>query len=279
MTEFDRCYQDILRKIMEEGVEELNERTGHKTKALPGVSFTVSKGFPLLTLRKVPVRFFVAEQIWFLMGSRRPSEFLNDYVKAWDDFMNIDGVVTTAYGYRWAHHFGRDQIAGLVKLLKKQPSSRHGVVITWDPADDGLDASLGGRYKKNVPCPFCFVVNIIGGKLNLHNIIRSNDWILGGVMDTAGFALLQNILAACLGVGVGTYCHTVSNAHVYDIHYDVAWKLLERKNDHKEIKLKPKKNWFVRAKEGDHSLVEEIMGQFEKQYEPMKSVGKLGMVL
>jgi len=153
------------------------------------------------------------------------------------------------------------------------------VVITWDPADDGLDASLGGRYKKNIPCPFCFVVNIIGGKLNLHNIIRSNNWMLGGVMDTAGFALLQNILAACLGVEVGTYCHTISNAHVYDIHYDAAWKLLKRKNNHEEIKLKPKKNWFIRAREGDHSLVEEIMGQFEKQYKPMESVGRLGMVL
>ena len=279
MTQFDREYRKVLEKIMKEGVEELNERTGHKTKSLPGVSFVIDQGFPLLTLRKVSVRFFVAEQIWFLMGSRKPSEFLNRYVKAWDSFSNIDGVVTTAYGYRWRHHFGRDQIEGLIKLLEKQPSSRHGVVITWDPSDDGLDASLGGRYKKNVPCPFCFVVNIIGGKLNIHNIIRSNDWILGGVMDVAGFALLQNILAARLGVEVGTYCHTVSNAHVYDIHYEAAAEILKRKGDHEEIKLSPKRNWYERAKKGDDSLVSEIMEQFESQYKPLESIGKLGMVL
>jgi len=264
---------------MEDGIEELNERTGHKTKALPGVGFSVSEGFPLLTLRKIPVRIFVAEQIWFLSGSRRPVEFLNKYTKIWDDFSNIDGVVSTAYGYRWKYHFGRDQISGLVKLLERQPSSRHGVVITWDSADDGLESSLGNRYKKNVPCPFCFVVNIIGGKLNLHNIVRSNDMILGCPMDVAGFALLQHILAARLGVKVGTYCHSISNAHVYDIHYEVARELIKRDNDHEEIKVKPEKNWLERAEKRDESLADEIINQINDQYSPLEHIKGLKIVL
>ncbi|MFA6518360.1 MAG: thymidylate synthase [Candidatus Shapirobacteria bacterium] len=279
MTEFDKQYQEVLREIMERGIEEINERTGHKTKIITGVNLVINKGFPLLTLRKIPTRIFTAEQIWFQMGSRRPAEFLNKYTKIWDDFTNIDGVVSAAYGYRWRHHFGRDQMEGLVELLEKQPSSRHGVVMTWDAGDDGLNSSLGKRNKKNVPCPFCFVVNIVGGKLNLHNIVRSNDMVLGAPMDAAGFGLLQNILAARLGVEVGTYIHTISHAHVYDIHYEVAKELMGRKNDHPEIKLEPKKNWYDRSKVGDETLVDEILGQFEKQYNPGEPIKGIQIVL
>ena len=62
---------------MAEGIEELNKRTGHKTKALPGVTFQIDiekDGFPVLTLRKQPLKSPIAEQIWFISGSKRPDE-------------------------------------------------------------------------------------------------------------------------------------------------------------------------------------------------------------
>jgi thymidylate synthase len=126
MTEFDRVYRELIRRVMAEGYEERNERTGHSVRALPGMTLEVSQGFPLLTLRRIPVRMFVAEQVWFLTGSRRPDESLRQFTKIWDEFTNLDGVVPTAYGYRWRQHFTRDQIAGLVALLERDPSSRHG---------------------------------------------------------------------------------------------------------------------------------------------------------
>ena len=134
-----------------------------------------------------------------LLGGRRPAEFLDQFTKIWNDFTNPGGVVTVAYAYRWRTHFGRDQLAMLIDLLTKEPSSRQGVIVTWDPANDGL----GGVTKRNVPCPYTFTVNIIGGKLHLHNVIRSQDMILGFPHDVAGFVLLQHILAQKLGVAVG----------------------------------------------------------------------------
>lgn len=276
MTQFDRQYQRAIKKIIQDGVEELSERTGHKTKSLPGMNFEISKGFPLLTLRKIPVRLFVAEQIWFIMGSRRPAEFLQEFTKIWDDFTNIDGVVSAAYGYRWRHHFGRDQLAALINLLKKEPSSRHGVVVTWDPADDGLNPT---RKKKNIPCPYTFTVNIIGGKLHFHNIVRSNDMILGFPHDAAGFALLQNILAARLKVRVGKYTHSISNAHIYDIHYRAARMMIKKKNKHSEIKLEAQTSWFERAQKGDEKLVSEIVEKLESQYHPLPPIKGLKIVL
>jgi len=276
MSEFDEQYQQAIKKILEHGVEELSQRTGHKTKILPGLTFELEAGFPLLSLRKIPIKMFVAEQIWFISGSRRPDDFLTKYTKIWSEFTNVDGVISTAYGYRWRQHFGRDQIAALLNLLKKEPSSRQGVVITWDPADDGLNPDV---KKANVPCPFCFTVNIIGGKLCLHNIVRSNDMVLGCPADVAGFALLQRILAAKLGVETGKFTHTISNAHIYDVHYQAAEELLKRKSEQPEIMLKAEPNWFDRAEKLDEKLVEEIVEQIQGQYEPQPPITGLEIVL
>lgn len=278
MTEFDRQYKILLNKVMTDGVEELSARTGHRTRSLPGLTIEIDKenGFPLLTLRKIPIRIFVAEQIWFLTGARRPGDFLTQFTKIWDDFSEFDGVVTAAYGYRWRHYFGRDQIKDLVNLLRKEPSSRHGVVIAWDPGEDGLNPD---RKKKNVPCPYTFTVNIIGGKLHLHSIVRSNDMILGLPHDVAGFALLQYLLAAKLKVGVGKFTQSISNAHIYDIHYQAAKELINRQNKHPKIELKLANQAFDRALKGDKNLVLEIVNQLAAQYKPSPPIADLKIVL
>jgi len=278
MTRFDEMYQSMLKRIMEEGVREKNQRTGHETIALPGMHLSIDiekEGFPLLTLRKIPVKMFVAEQIWFISGARKPADFLRDFTKIWDSFTNPADVVTVAYGYRWRKHFGRDQLGLLVDLLKKDPSSRHGVIVTWDPAQDGL----GGIKKANVPCPYTFTVNIIDGRLHLHNMVRSNDMVLGFPSDVAGFALLQCILAQKLGVGVGVYSHSISNAHVYDNQLEAVQELLRRTNDHPPIRVILPKNTYDRSEKKDKKLVDEIAGPIAAQYNPLAAITGMQIVL
>lgn len=263
---------------MSEGVRETNGRTGHETAALPGLAFSLDiekEGFPLLTLRKIPTKIFIAEQVWFISGARKPDDFLRDFTKIWDDFTNPGDVVTVAYGYRWRKHFGRDQLGKLVQLLQKDPTSRHGVVVTWDPAGDGL----GGVSKGNVPCPYTFTVNIIGGRLNMMNVVRSNDMILGFPHDVAGFALLQMILAQKLGVRPGIYSHIIANAHVYDIHYDAAKTMIERETNHERVTISLPADSFERAERKDHALVEEINQQLVDQYKPGEAIKGLRIVL
>ncbi len=276
MTTFDTIYKNLIKRILDEGVEELNERTGHKTKALPGLTFQIDvekDGFPILTLRKQPIKSPIAEQVWFITGEKN-TEFLRKYTKMWDEFIEEDGTITSAYGYRWRHHFGRDQLGKLVELLQKDPSSRHGVVITWDPKDDGY----GGTAKKNVPCPYTFTVNIIGGRLNLHNIIRSNDMMLGCPFDTFGFSLLMYTLAQKLKVKPGIYTHTISNAHIYDIHYDGAKELIKRINNHQNIFPKLPENIYDRAEKKDENLVSEIYESFAPYYKPGEPISGLKIV-
>jgi thymidylate synthase len=278
MTKFDEVYRLLLEDILSNGYKEVNSRTNHETMALPGLTFSLDiekDGFPLLNLRKIPVKLFVAEQIWFINGARKPEIFLRNFTKIWDDFTNPGDVVTVAYGYRWRRHFGRDQLKLLIDLLTKDPSSRQGVVITWDPAGDGL----GGVSKSNVPCPYTFTVNIIDGRLNLLNVVRSNDMILGFPHDVAGFALLLCILAQKLGVKPGIYTHTIANAHIYDIHYSAAKEMIARKPSDGKIKLQMPKNSYERAEKADVELVEEISGNLIEQYNPEAPIKGLKIVL
>lgn len=276
MTQFDQQYKNAILDILNTGYEEHNERTGHRTKILPGITFNLDNGFPLLTLRSIPVKIFVAEQIWFIMGSKNPDDFVRKYTKIWDDFTEEDGTVAAAYGYRWRTAFGRDQLGLLVKHLTEQPGSRHGVIVTWDPREDGLG---NPQSKKNVPCPYTFTVNIIGNKLHIHSVVRSNDMMLGCPHDVAGFALLQAILAAKLGVQSGKLTHTISNAHIYDIHYKHAWELVERENSHPAIFFHAQPNYFDRAEKGDEKLVDEIVDIFSRQYKPMPPIKGMKIVI
>lgn len=278
MNKFDHIYQEMLKKIMAEGIREMSERTGLETAAIPGMTFSIDPikdGFPLLTLRKIPISVFVAEQAWFILGSRKPEDFLRDYTKIWDAFTNPNDVVTVAYGYRWRKHFGRDQLALLIDLLKKEPSSRHGVIMTWDAASDGLSL----QKKKNVPCPFTFTVNIIGGRLHLHNIIRSNDMVLGFPHDVAGFCFLQYVLAQALGVEVGIYTHTISNAHIYSNHYEGAQEMINRHTDHPKIVMTIPDNALERIEKRDRTVVEEVIKNIQTQYNPQAAIPNLRIAL
>lgn len=258
---------------MEKGIEEQNNRTGQKTTALPGITFQVDlqQEFPLLTARKIRIENFVAEMMWFVSGVKN-NDFLRSKTAIWDLFLEADGSLPTGYGIRWASTFGRDQLMELLDLLTKDPSSRHGVVMTWDPRTDGLM----GPKKKNVPCPVMFTVNIIGGKLHLHNIIRSNDMILGLPTDVAGFAFLQLILAEKLNVEPGIYTHTISNAHIYDNHYGAAEEMINREDFTSIVPpVKMSLDAFDRSLLLEDEFYNELVLKFKKDYKPLPSIPNL----
>lgn len=266
MTTFDRLYLDTVGRIYREGETVQSERTGISTRAVPGVTYEIepSRGFPLLTVRKMFPKFFCAETVWFIAGHKHAG-FLQQFTKGWDSFLEDDGTIETAYGYRWRHHFGRDQLLDLVEHLREEPSSRQGVVMMWDPASDGLRAPK----KKNVPCPFTWTANIIGGKLNLHMIMRSNDMVLGNPNDTADFALLQAMLAQELGIAVGKLTISISHAHIYENQFPAVEDILGREAvAHPEILCRLPASSFRRALEADASLVGELVEMFQSQYQP-----------
>jgi thymidylate synthase len=113
----------------------------------------------------------------------------------------------------------------------------------------------------------------------MHNILRSNDLMLGCPHDVAGFALLQRMLAARLGVRPGKYTHSISNAHIYDLHWAQARELLERDHEHPEITLDLPAETLARAEASDYALVGEIEAQLSAQYHPMPNLKGLTLVV
>lgn len=231
MTSFDRQYKEILRRVLAQLPEE-NKRTGHAVRSLAGATIRTDleeDGFPLLSLRKMPMSF-VPEMMWMLSGSRT-TEWLSKHTKIWDAFAEPDGTVSAAYGNRWRYRFGVDQLNQVIEKLDRDRSDRHGVVSIWDPATD-LTVK-----QKNVPCPVMFTVGAIGGRLNLHLMVRSNDMVLGHPTDVAGFALLTHILAQHLSLMPGVLTVSISNAHVYENQVPFAEELLGRETQTEEVRF------------------------------------------
>ena len=102
--------------------------------------------------------------------------------------------------------------------------------------------------------------------------------MLGCPFDTFGFSLLMCALAQKLGVKPGIYTHSISNAHIYDIHYDGARELIKRKNDHPNIFPKLPKNIFDRAEKKDENLVSEIYEAFAPFYKPSDPILGLDII-
>lgn len=276
MNKFNIIYKEILKNIIKNGIEEVNKRTGIKTKSLPGICFSIDlekDGFPLLELRKLPFSF-IPEIMWMLSG-KKDIIWLNKYTKIWDFFSEKDKTVTSAYGYRWRKHFGVDQLNEVIDKLKKDSTTRHGVIIMWSPKQDLK------IIQKNVPCPYTYTLNIIGERLHLHLVIRSNDMILGNPTDVAGFALLQYILAQELKVKVGILTISISNAHIYENHYDIAKMLISRSvntNTRKKVLFSIPKKCYKRSYMLDDLLVEELKLSF-KNYKPLLEIKNIPITL
>lgn len=280
-TEWDALYLDAVETVLMEGEGGLNVRTNQGVTSYAGLHLRIdlSRGFPLLTARKIPIRLFAAEMVWYLSGARDIA-WLQQYTRVWDKFVEDNGQLSAAYGYRWRHAFERDQIADLRAQIEIDPTSRQMHVVTWDASRDGL-LNQGSPGFKNVPCLPSFTVNVIGGRMNVAVEVRSNDMMLGCPHDVGGFALFAYLLAKAHGYGVGVMSYHVHHAHVYDQHLVGARELMKRTpaGFGNTIDLNPDSSWMDGAMSGDwermNAVTEAVIEQLSEQYNPLPGVGKL----
>lgn len=222
---YEEQYLQLVKKVMEEGDLEYNQRTNCKTKRIIGtmISCDLRKEIPLLSIRKMYPKTGAAELAWMLMGTQEGG-WLKKYSKIWEKFEE-DGLLKSAYGYRWRRHFGRDQILQCVDLLKKDPSTRQAVVFAWDPGLDGLKNS--GKAK-NIPCHMGFSAYVVNGRLDLCVYQRSLDTIVGLPYDILLYGLLNMAMANSLEVEKGRVSIAFGDTHIYDCHFDIANFLIEK---------------------------------------------------
>ena len=228
MRAFHEVYRDLLSDLLVEGLVETNRRTGARIKVKRGgTAFAVDLRdglLPTVGLRKTFPKSAAAEVAWFIQGTQ-DVEFIRGYAPLWDKFVEADGrTVEAAYGYRWQHHFGRNQLLEAVQALKEDSSNRRVYVSAWDPSADGLLT----KGQRNVPCPTSFTLSILDGELHSSLFLRSSDVFVGLPYDVMGHALLVAALARDLFVVPGVLHVTLAHAHLYEHHWDLGIEALKQ---------------------------------------------------
>jgi len=222
----ERQYLGLLAEILENGVQR-GDRTGTGTLGVFGrqMRFDLSKGFPLLTTKKLHRKSIILELLWFLRGETNVRWLQERGVSIWDDWADPAGELGPVYGKQWrswAAPDGRviDQIAGVVESLKTNPNSRRHIVSAWNPAEVE-DMALP-------PCHCLFQFFVADGKLSCQLYQRSADVFLGVPFNIASYALLTLMMAKVTGYAPGEFVHTLGDAHLYLNHLDQAREQLGR---------------------------------------------------
>lgn len=168
--------------------------------------------------------FHLMEGLWML-GGRRDVEFIKEFNGKIAGVASDDGeVFHGAYGHRWRHHFGQDQLPKIVAALKENPEDRRQVLQMWDPRED-----LGGSGK-DYPCnTSCYFTRNELGELDLTVCCRSNDLVWGCYgSDSVTFGMLLEYVAAAIGCRAGRYWQVSNNFHGYTGVADKLWGVIDQ---------------------------------------------------
>ena len=258
MNTVDKQYQGFLRKLIMYGNEK-EDRTGTGTLSYFGDTFRhdMSKGFPLLTTKKMAIKTMMAELKWFLKGKTNIRELLFEGCDIWtgdayktyqraclyelereeltlDEFRKkikedysfaiVWGELGPIYGKQWKDFNGVDQIKDLIKNIKENPNSRRLMVSAWNV----------GELNQMVlpPCHYGFQCYVNDGKLSLMWNQRSVDVFLGLPFNIASYATLLLLLCKETKLKPGELIGSFGDVHLYKNHLEQA---------HEQIKREPKK--------------------------------------
>ena len=219
-------YLNLLDRILTEGTKK-SDRTGTGTISIFGnqMRFDMSKGFPLLTTKKLHLKSIIYELLWFLQGDTNVKYLQDHGVRIWNEWADENGELGPIYGHQWRSwpgHNGEpiDQIKKVVEQIKNTPDSRRMIVSAWNVAD--IDDM------KLPPCHCFFQFYVADGKLSLQLYQRSADTFLGVPFNIASYALLLLMVAQVTGLKPGDFIHTTGDTHLYLNHIEQARLQLTR---------------------------------------------------
>ncbi len=216
-------YLDLLQDIMDNGVDKL-DRTGVGTRSVFGrqMRFDLSKGFPLVTTKKVHLKSSLHELLWFIKGSTNIKYLQDNGVRIWNEWADENGDLGPVYGSQWRNWNGEgiDQLAEVIDKLKHNPNDRRMIVSAWNV---GKIAEM-----RLPPCHMMFQFYVAGNKLSCMLYQRSCDMFLGVPFNIASYALLTMMIAQVCGLEPGEFIHTLGDTHIYHNHFEQVREQLSR---------------------------------------------------
>jgi thymidylate synthase len=253
MNTLDKQYQGILRKLIMYGNEK-EDRTGTGTLSYFGETFRhdMSKGFPLLTTKKMAIKSMITELKWFLKGGTNIKYLVDNGCNIWngdaykqykraydwdlDEYLSQEdfiqkikddelfartwGELGPIYGQQWKNWNGIDQIKKLIDDIKTNPNSRRLMVSAWN-VDKLNQMTLP-------PCHYGFQCYVNNGKLSLMWNQRSVDTFLGLPFNIASYGLLLLLLCKETGLEPGELIGNLGDVHLYKNHLEQAHEQIKR---------------------------------------------------
>ena len=218
-----RQYLDLLQDIMENGVDKM-DRTGVGTRSVFGrqMRFDLSKGFPLVTTKKVHLKSIIHELLWFIKGDTNIKYLQDNGVRIWNEWADENGNLGPVYGAQWRNwnNDGIDQLGDVIERIKAKPNDRRLIVTAWNPSQIG--------QMKLPPCHMMFQFYVANGKLSCMLYQRSCDMFLGVPFNIASYALLTMMIAQVCNLKPGEFIHTLGDTHIYHNHFEQVRTQLSR---------------------------------------------------
>lgn len=219
-------YLDLLQRILDEGTPK-GDRTGTGTLSVFGhqMRFDLSKGFPVLTTKKLHLRSIIHELLWFLSGDTNIRYLKENGVSIWDEWADENGDLGPVYGFQWRSWPGPDgqsvdQISKLIEQIRRNPDSRRLMVVAYNPAYVDRMALP--------PCHSLFQFYVANGRLSCQLYQRSADTFLGVPFNIASYALLTHMVAQQCDLDVGDFIWTGGDTHLYSNHLEQTQLQLSR---------------------------------------------------
>lgn len=247
-------YHQFLRTILQQGTPK-TDRTGTGTRSIFGyqMRFDLTKGFPLLTTKKVHFKSVILELLWFIKGSTNIRPLVLDGVRIWNEwpyakyqahpsyqgesldafiakikedeaFAQKFGELGPVYGQQWRGFEGKeknvDQLALVIQDIQTKPDSRRLIVNAWNPPLVDQMALP--------PCHMMFQFYVAGDKLSLQMYQRSADAFLGVPFNIASYSALLMMVAQLTGLNAQDFILTVGDGHIYNDHFEAVDTLLKR---------------------------------------------------
>ncbi|MFE3200264.1 thymidylate synthase [Embleya sp. NPDC059237] len=222
----DTQYEDLLRLVLDSGTAKA-DRTGTGTRSVFGhqLRYDLSRGFPLVTTKKVHLKSIVYELLWFLRGDSNVGWLREHGVTIWDEWADANGDLGPVYGVQWrtwptpdGRHI--DQIAEVLDTLRRDPDSRRMIVSAWNVGELANMALA--------PCHAFFQFHVADGRLSCQLYQRSADLFLGVPFNIASYALLTHMVAQQVDLEPGDFIWTGGDCHIYDNHVEQVTEQLSR---------------------------------------------------
>lgn len=244
----DSQYQDLLRKIMDEGVE-VGVIQGEKAKRIVGAQlhYKINNGFPIITERDLSGSMFlgaIGEHVAFLNGARTQADLERFGCKWWGRWLTKEQCAhfdleegdmgDGSYGAAWTHFPTAegepfDQIDHVMQQIVERPYLRTHRITPWIPQ---YTIQHEGLTRKVVVAPCHGDIHLVTDpeekKLTIHHIQRSGDLPVGVPFNMIQYGVFGLMVAEKLGYTFEEIVYTFSDVHIYESQYDKVKELLDR---------------------------------------------------